>query len=190
MRRDCGRCMDVSNMHNSNSILFIGDSLTEWFDLDKYFPGIHIVNEGIAGDTSYGLLERIDEIMSIPAAMIFMMIGINDILNGYLKNDIIENHQLLLEDMRTQSTRSEIIAQSLLPVNLSMSGLPGSLNNMISEINEALRAYCEDCRVQYLNLYPSFLLNNELNSNYTSDGVHLSEAGYSLWAEKLKPVLT
>lgn len=190
MWRDCGRCMDVSNMHNTNSILFIGDSLTEWFDLDKYFPGIHIVNEGIAGDTSYGLLERIDEIMSIPAARIFMMIGVNDILNGYLKDDIIENHQLLLEDIHTQSNRSQIIAQSLLPVNLSMSGLASYLNDIIREINEALRAYCEDCRVQYLNLYPSFLLNNELNSRYTTDGVHLSRAGYALWAEKLKPLLT
>jgi lysophospholipase L1-like esterase len=177
-------------MHSTNSILFIGDSLTEWFDLERYFPGKAIVNEGIAGDTTFGLLERIDGIMAIPAARIFLMIGINDILNGYKTDDIIENYQLLIEEIRIQSNRSELIIQSLLPVNETMLGSFLAFNKIILKINAVISEYCHDCSITYLDLYDSFLLGHELNPRYTTDGAHLSLAGYQLWAEKLKAFLS
>jgi lysophospholipase L1-like esterase len=176
-------------MHSTSSILFIGDSLTEWFNLDTHFPETAIVNEGIAGDTTFGLLERIDDIMAIPAASIFLMIGINDILNGYRKADIIENYQLLIEEIRIQSNHSVLVIQSILPVNESMLGSPAPFNRRISDINAAIKEYCDDCGITYLNLYNSFLEGNELNRLFTTDGAHLSQAGYRLWAEKLKAFL-
>lgn len=176
-------------MHSTSSILFIGDSLTEWFNLETHFPEKAIVNEGIAGDTTFGLLERIDGIMAIPAARIFVMIGINDILNGYKKADIIENYQLLIEEIRIQSNRSELIIQSILPVNETMLGSGALFNGKIHEINAVIKDYCDDCGITYLNLYDSFLDRNELNRLFTTDGAHLSPAGYRLWTEKLKAFL-
>lgn len=176
-------------MHNHGSILFIGDSLTEWFDLRHHFPDLHLVNEGIAGDTTYGLLERIDAIMSIPAAKIFLMIGINDILNGFQADDIIENLQLIMEDINTQSNRSKLIMQSILPVNESMVGGKSQFNATIRHVNTAISEYCLDCRVHYLDLHSCFLDGNELNRMLTTDGAHLSEEGYLLWAKKLRALL-
>jgi lysophospholipase L1-like esterase len=176
-------------LQESKSILFVGDSLTEWFDLDYYFPQSPIVNEGIAGDTTYGLLERIDDIISVPAKRIFLMIGINDILNGFDKDDIIENLQLLIENIGSQSSKSKLIIQSILPVNETMLGAAGRFNHIISDINASLKEYCEDCRHIYLDLYAFFLNGSELNSIYTTDGAHLSRKGYQLWAEKIKALL-
>ena len=176
-------------MTNNKSIIFIGDSLTEWFDLDKYFPDIHIINEGIAGDTTYGVLERIHEIMEKPADKIFLMIGINDVFNGFLKEDIIENQQLIIEEIQTQSIQAELIVQSLLPVNEAMMGSPNYLNTLILHINKALKAHCDARKVSYLNLHPFFLINHELKREYTTDGGHLSETAYQLWAEKLQAFL-
>ncbi|MEN8226079.1 MAG: GDSL-type esterase/lipase family protein [Bacteroidota bacterium] len=176
-------------MEETKRILFIGDSLTEWFDLGKYFSDISILNEGIAGDTTYGVLERIDGIMANPADKIFLMIGINDIFNGYPKEDIIENLQLIIEEIQTQSIESELIIQNLLPVNEHMLGSPNHLNKIIRHINENLKEHCQARGIINLNLYSSFLSGDQLDRKYTTDGGHLSEEGYALWAEKIHAFL-
>ena len=169
--------------------LFIGDSLTEWFNLDKYFPGASIINEGIAGDTTYGLLERLEAILDTTADKIFLMIGINDVFNDFQKEDIIENQQLIIEQILTHVNGTELIVQSLLPVNEAMLGSPGYLNNMIIYINKELKAHCNARKLTYLDLYPFFLEGDEMKKEYTIDGGHLSEAGYHLWASKLQAYL-
>ena len=171
-------------------VLFIGDSLTEWFELDRFFPDLHIINEGIAGDTTYGVLERLDSINDIRADKIFLMIGINDVFNGFQKDDIIENQELIIEQILTHINGTEFIVQSLLPVNESMLGSPGYLNKLISYINKELKAHCEARKLTYLDLYPAFLEGDEMKREYTTDGGHLSPAGYALWADKLKPYLS
>lgn len=173
----------------NNQILFIGDSLTEWFDLPKYFPDANIINEGIAGDTSYGVLERLDGILTIPCEKTFLMIGINDVFNGFRKDDIIENLQLIIEQIQTHMYNTPLIVQSLLPVNESMLGSPGYLNKLIRHINKNIKIHCDALDLAFLNLYPDFLSENEMKAEYTTDGGHLSEAGYSLWAEKLQAFL-
>lgn len=176
-------------MSDTSKILFIGDSLTEWFEFSRYFPDSPIWNEGIAGDTTYGLLERIDSIMKQPADKIFLMIGINDVFNGFLKDDIIENQQLIIEEIQTQSNQSELIVQSLLPVNESMMGSPGYLNRLIRYINKQIRENCEGRKITFLDLYADFLSGDEMDRKYTTDGAHLSEAGYKLWAQKIQAFL-
>lgn len=176
-------------MIKEKRILFIGDSLTEWFELEKYFPRVKIINEGIAGDTSFGVLERLDSIIDIPADKIFLMIGINDVFNGFQKDDIIENQQLIIEQILTHINGTELIVQSMLPVNETMLGSPGYLNKLISSINGELRSHCEARKLTYIDLYPSFLEGDEMKREYTTDGGHLSPAGYKLWAEKLQSFL-
>lgn len=176
-------------MTNKLTALFIGDSLTEWFELGHYFPDIRIINEGIAGDTSFGVLERLESILNISADKIFLMIGINDVFNGFQKADIIENQQLIIEQILTHVNGTELIVQSLLPVNETMLGSPDYLNKLISFINKELKSHCEARKLTYLDLYPAFLEGDEMKREYTTDGGHLSPAGYTLWAEKLKSYL-
>jgi len=167
----------------------MGDSLTEWFDFDRFFPAKPIVNEGIAGDTTFGLLERLESILDKPCSKIFLMIGINDVFNDFGTADIIENLQLIIEEIQTESDSVELYVQSLLPVNESLLGIDDSLNRRIRRINKALGTYCRRRSLQYLDLYPAFLENEEMKEAFTTDGGHLSEAGYRLWAEKLEPLL-
>jgi len=171
------------------AVLFIGDSLTEWFNLERYFPDIPVINEGIAGDTTYGLLERIDSIIERPSSRIFLMIGINDVFNGFDKEDIIENQQLVIEQILTHVNGTELIVQSLLPVNETMLGSTEYLNNLIIYINNELKAHCNARKLTYLDLYPFFLEGDEMKREYTTDGGHLSEAGYQLWASELQAYL-
>jgi len=166
--------------------LFIGDSLTEWFNFESHFPDAKIINEGIAGDTTYGVLERLENVISAEADKIFLMIGINDVFNGFQKEDIIENIQLIIEHILTHINGTELIVQSLLPVNETMLGSPGYLNKVIRYINKELKSHCEARKLTYLDLYPAFLGGKEMKREYTTDGGHLSPAGYALWADKLQ----
>jgi lysophospholipase L1-like esterase len=173
----------------SYPMLFIGDSLTEWFDLPKYFPDARIINEGIAGDTTYGVLERLDQLIDMQVEKIFLMIGINDIFNGFDKYDIIENQQLIIETIQTHANSSALIVQSLLPVNERMLGSNGNLNKTISFINAKLKEQCDARKVMFLNLHPYFLSGNDMRREFTTDGGHLSDAGYQLWAKKIQVLL-
>ncbi len=173
-------------MDRKQKILFIGDSLTEWFKLEKYFPDVDIINEGIAGDTTYGVLERLDGVIDVSVDMIFLMIGINDVFNGFQKDDIIENQELIIEQVLTHVNGTKVIVQSLLPVNESMLGSPSYLNKLIKYINKELKSHCDARKLTYLNLFPDFLEGKEMKKKYTTDGGHLSPAGYDLWASVLE----
>ena len=176
-------------MQNNQSIIFLGDSLTEWFELDKYFPGLGIINKGIAGDTTYGVLQRLEGILKKPAKKIFLMIGINDIFNDFPEENITENQQLIIEQIITLAAPAELIVQSLLPVNESMLGSPDPLNQLIRRINTDLSDHCKNNKVQFIDLYTEFLSGDEMNREYTTDGGHLSEKGYKTWASLIAPFL-
>jgi lysophospholipase L1-like esterase len=176
-------------MTPSEKYLFIGDSLTEWFQFEKFLPHMDILNEGIAGETTYGLLERLEETLEKKAGRIFLMIGINDVFNGFPREDIIENLELIIEQIQTCINGTQLIVQSILPVNESMLGSEGYLNNTIAYINRELREHCDARGVAFLDLYPAFLSGSEMKKEYTTDGGHLSKAGYRLWAEKLQAFL-
>jgi len=53
-----------------------------------------------------------------------------------------------------------------------------------------LKAHCDARKLTYLDLYPAFLEGHEMKKEFTTDGGHLSEAGYDLWAEKIKTFLS
>ncbi len=170
-------------------LLFIGDSLTEWFNFGRHLPGEQVINEGIAGDTTYGLLERLDGIMDVPATKIFLMIGINDVFNGFLKEDIVENLELIIEQLQTHINGTELFVQSLLPVNEHLLGNASGLNEKIRFINRELKDHCSLRKLTFLDLFPLFLAGEEMDPAYTTDGGHLSEAGYRLWAKKIQAIL-
>lgn len=170
-------------------LLFIGDSLTEWFNFGKHLPGVKVINEGIAGDTSYGLLERLEGIMDTPVEKIFLMIGINDVFNGFPKEDIVENLELIIEQLQTHINGTELVVQSLLPVNESLLGNASGLNKKISYINQELKEHCSLRKLTFLDIFPFFLSGGEMDPAYTTDGGHLSEAGYRLWAKKIRAIL-
>ncbi|HSG68109.1 MAG TPA: GDSL-type esterase/lipase family protein [Bacteroidales bacterium] len=176
-------------MPDTNHILFIGDSLTEWFDLEGFFPEISITNEGIAGDTTYGVLERVEDIPLQDYSKIFLMIGINDIFNGFLREDIVENIELIIENLQTYASQSKLFVQSLLPVNESAIGTHYGLNTLINGINDDIKDHCEARHVSYLDLHKHFLSDQEMKREYTTDGAHLSATGYHLWAEKIEAFL-
>ena len=170
----------------SRPIVFLGDSLTsscEWHEL--FGNSLAILNRGIGGDTSAGVLERISTVSGLRPLAVFLMIGTNDAqLLGYTPADTLRNYRLILQDLRQSSPGTRIYVQSILP-----SRAP-KFNKWSGEVNRGLRQLADEEGLTYVDLRPSFLDSNQtLSERYTLDGLHLTADGYFLWKRQIDPLI-
>lgn len=171
-------------------IVFLGDSLTESFDLQKHFGRNDLKNRGMSGDLTDHVLYRLEEITNAHPAKVFLMIGINDVYQGYEPDKILSNILKILNDFIEKSPATRLFVQSILPINHHKLFIDKSVNAEIYRINLRLKSICKNNQVQFLDFHADFLNNvGEMDEKFTYDGVHLSEAGYILWAELLQKYL-
>ncbi len=171
---------------DKKNIVFIGDSLTEFFDWQRRFPEHSVVNLGIAGETFGGLLSRIDRVLSIVKNpdFIFIMTGINDIaMEDY---DIIAAYREILKSLSSSFHDALIVVQSILPVKL-----PWIDNGRIIGINISLEELSHEFHAEFLDLYSLFADKDggPVAEYLLYDGVHLSDKGYEKWSEVVEGFL-
>ena len=165
--------------------LFLGDSLTEWFDYDHFFPGIRILNHGIAGDTTSGVIHRMDDVIEEKPEKIFLMIGTNDLFHKIAKETITINHERIISTLDAKLPDTQLLIQGILPVNEEML-FSMKLNNTIIWLNHRLSDYCNELNLRFISLFDYFLTDGQLKSEYTTDGGHLSKSGYAHWADLIR----
>ncbi len=174
---------------STDEIVFLGDSLIDINDWENDFPDKNIVNQGINGDTTYGVLNRVDNLVRLKPEKVFIMIGINDIAKGLDTEKLLENYKDILSEIKSGSPDTEIYVQSILPINQKIAEQYYPLkdgNKIISNINDKIKKIAADQNVIYLDLYPNFLNSDgDLDSSFTLDGLHLNEKGYQLWVEEI-----
>lgn len=177
--------------HSSNSIVFLGDSITDEGDWSKLFPDLPVVNRGIGGDTTLGVLNRLDQVIALEPTQIFLMIGTNDLCFNRSIPDTITNYRKILTRLHTQLPSTKIYIQSVLPFNDTI--FPSRAlrsNNNIEKLNVEIKKLAKEYNDPYINLVPAFSgADGRLPSQYTSDGLHLSDAGYLLWREQIKDII-
>ncbi len=167
-----------------DGFVFLGNSLTEGFDLQKYFPGWPVINRGIGGDHIDGLLMRLDtSVLALHPARLFLMIGINDIADGRDNEYLLPLYKKLIAEI-LDGTTSKIYLQSLLPTGPEIVQCPPE---QITALNRELRKIGDGKRIIFVDLYPHFTKEHPwLDPGLTEDGLHLNEQGYALWAGILK----
>ena len=179
------------NQSKSSFIIFLGDSLTEGFDLHHHFGRNELVNMGISGNLTDHVIYRMEAVASKKPQKVFLMIGITDLFSGRTAEEVYRNTVIILDFILEHSDHTQILVQSVLPVNVALLFEDGNINTIIYRLNQMLEKKCEsDDRQTFLNLHPDFLNTNaEMDMRYTFDGIHLSEAGYVLWAKFIKEYL-
>lgn len=174
------------------SSLFFGDSMTENFK--QYMPESDSVkNMGISGDFSVGLIKRIDNVINFQPDKIFIMIGINDIIEKVPLSEIEDNYLKILELIKKKCPFTKIYIQSTLPtVGLrSLLNSSKSINKTVQKLNTFLKETAIEKNIVYIDMYSDFINdNNELRSELTTDGIHLSKKGYLIWKSHLKDYIT
>lgn len=178
----------MAEKKSKKDIVFLGNSITAGTDWAKLLNLPNAKNRGISGDITFGVLERLDEVISRKPAKIFVLIGINDISRNIPDSLILRNYKRIIDRIRSGSKRTEIYFYTLLPVNSSFGRFKNHYgkDGHILWLNDQIRKLSAK-KVTIIDLYPSFLdENNHLKANLTKDGLHLISEGYQLWAEILK----
>jgi lysophospholipase L1-like esterase len=172
-----------------NEIILLGDSITNCANWDELFPNKKIVNRGISGDITLGVLNRMDEIVKRKPNKIFILIGINDISLGIEKKIILANYKGIISKIKKDSPKTTVYIQSILPTNDAFDTFKKHQGKMeiIKAVNSDLEELAKENNVIFLNIFPEFLNEQgKLSKQYTNDGLHLLGDGYLHWASLLK----
>lgn len=176
---------------DSGTIVMLGNSLTEnGKDWAVRLDEPNVVNRGIIGDNTVGMTERLCQITPHHPRAIFLMAGINDMVNGTPAVEVANRVIALIEKIREQSPVSQLFVQSLLPIN-ETNGRWRTLKDRTDDIplvNLYIRAYCESKGIVFIDLFHLMVYphNNSLRSELSFDGLHITEAGYEIWQEEIK----
>lgn len=173
-------------------VIFLGNSITAGTQWNELLDMDNAVNRGISGDTTYGVLERLDEITEGRPAKIFILLGINDLARNISNDIILRNYSIIIDRIQKESPSTQIYVQTLLPVNSTFKRFVNHYSKapLILKINRRLRKMTEQKKVNLIDLHSHFLdKNGKLDIQYTNDGLHLTAMGYRLWALLLKPYL-
>jgi lysophospholipase L1-like esterase len=167
-------------------LLFIGDSLIEYFDWQERFPSHEVYNLGIAGETVEGLLYRLTNILKkYPEAdYVFVMTGINNVAMEDL--DFFSTYEQILKGLKNAYPDSRIYIHSLLPVKVEFIE-----NSLIQIVNERLREMAGRFDIGYIDIHRQFADERGAPKEglLLDDGVHLSDRGYEVWSKEIEKVL-
>ncbi len=96
-------------------ILFLGDSLIEYFDWQERFPDHEIANYGIAGESVEGLFSRLSRVKEVwtDTDMIFIMTGINNVAMGDF--EFLDSYRNIIDKLSLFYPKARIFINSLLP---------------------------------------------------------------------------
>lgn len=172
-----------------NDIVFLGNSITAGTDWSKLLNLSNAKNRGISGDITFGVLERLDEVISGKPAKVFVLIGINDVSRNIPDSLILKNYRKIIDRIRNGSRKTEIYFYTLLPVNSSFGKFKNHYgkDEHILSLNNQIREFDKMKKVTVIDLYPHFLDEQKrLKAELTKDGLHLVLAGYEVWAEVLR----
>ena len=173
-----------------NRVVFFGDSITDIWHLDEYFPGKPYINRGISGQTTPQMLLRFrQDVIDLHPKVVVILAGTNDIAGntGPMRlEDIEANYASMAELARANNIR--VVLSSVLPVHnytpQSQSLFAGRPPEKILELNRWLKNYgAAHSECVYLDYFSAMvddkgLLKREL----ADDGLHPNAAGYKIMA--------
>ena len=174
-------------------IVFVGNSITNGAEWAELFQNSKIINRGISGDICQGVYDRLAPITAGKPSKIFLMIGVNDLSRGTSIDSIVTATAKIIDRIQTESPRTNIFLQSVLPVNDSFGKFQGHTKRSadIKPLNEKLNKMAGNKHIVFIDLYMHFVVpgTEKLNPEYTNDGLHLLGAGYLKWVGSVRPYI-
>lgn len=171
------------------NIVFLGDSITELYDLDKYYADNSVVNSGESGNVCDDILsDMYNRVYKYNPSKVFLLIGINQLPDD--ENDkIVEDIQKIIDEIHHNRPITKIYVESIYPVNIDFDkkNVKNKDNSRIVDINKKIKTKVKDIDyVEYINVYDKLIDEDKLNKEYTEDGLHLNDKGYEIVTDVLK----
>lgn len=175
---------------DQHAVVFLGDSITQLWgdDMGGSFPGLKVANRGISGDTTRGVLIRLDgDVLSLHPDAVIILIGTNDLEEDADPETIAANLKLILAKLETAEPKMPIILCQVFPSSPTKKRPP----EKIKKVNQLYAAVIKGD--PHVTLVETWLLfaNAEGNANIEEfpDLLHPNKIGYDKWAAALRPIL-
>ncbi len=174
---------------DEHAVVFLGDSITQGWGggLGAAFPGIKVANRGISGDTTRGVLLRLEEdVLSLDPAAVVLLIGTNDLEEGATPEVIAGNVKLIVARLERHDARMPIVMCQVFP---SSSAKKRPADQIKATNALYLAGVKNDPHVTYLETWPLFAdPSGDASVGEFPDLLHPNEAGYAKWAAALRPI--
>jgi lysophospholipase L1-like esterase len=174
---------------NEQRVVFFGDSITDAWKLNQYFPGKPYINRGISGQITGEMLGRMqaDVIALQPEAMVILA-GTNDLARG-VAISTIKNNLTMIGSLAEQAGIKPIFS-SILPVsdyhkdvNPNYERVPGRPPEKIRELNAWLATMCKARGFRYLDYFTAMVdADGYIRAELADDGLHPNGEGYKIMA--------
>jgi lysophospholipase L1-like esterase len=171
------------------AVVFLGDSITQgWTDLASAFPDMKIANRGINGDTTRGVLLRLqDDVLALDPAAIVLLIGTNDLEEGATPAMAAGNLRLILAAIKQHDAHTPVVLCQVFPSSATKSR-PAEQIKALNALY--LAAVKNDPQITPLDTWLLFAdATGDAPASEFPDLLHPNQAGYAKWAAALRPVL-
>jgi lysophospholipase L1-like esterase len=170
-------------------VVFLGDSITDYWKLPDYFPGKPYINRGIDGQTTPEMLVRFrQDVIDLHPKLVVVLAGTNDIagVTGPALNEDIEANYASMAEL-ARAHRIRIVFASVLPVHNYTHDAEESFalrpRERILALNKSLKNYCAKNRFVYLDYFGALVdERGMLKRALADDGLHPTDAGYKIMA--------
>ena len=178
------------------NVILLGDSITEGFDVAKYFPDRRIINRGIGADVignalpaddKRGVLKRLDEsIFKCAPRDVFLLIGVNDLGDNHTPETMEAGYRAIFEKVKKHAPDVRLHIQSVLPTR----GAYAKHNPKVLDVNERLQKLAKEFDYDYIDLHSKMTdEKGELKKDLTADGLHLKDPGYKIWKAEIEKTM-
>jgi lysophospholipase L1-like esterase len=171
-------------------LLFVGDSITDgWRNAgqtlwDQHFAPHKAANFGIGGDTTQGVLWRMQngELEGYKAKLIVLMLGTNNI-NRNPNDDIVEGDRLIVQEFRKRQPQAKVLILGIFPRGVEATN---PYRASISDINSKLAKLADNKNVYFMDIGDKFLTaDGTLTPEIMPDALHPNFKGYQIWADAI-----
>jgi lysophospholipase L1-like esterase len=179
----------ITAYRDQGAVVFLGDSITQGWgnSLAAVFPGMHVANRGISGDTTRGVLIRLQEdVLSLNPRAVVLLIGTNDIEEKASPEMIVSNIRLILEELRKLNPKMPVIFCDVFPSTAEWQ----RPKEKIREINRLMRkTEAGNPQIIWLDTYDLFAdeSGDAIPSEFP-DMLHPNDIGNAKWAAALRPI--
>ena len=174
---------------DQGAVVFLGDSITQGWgnNLGPSFPGVKVANRGISGDTTRGVLIRLEEdVLALKPGGVVLLIGTNDLEEQADPETIAANLKLILAELKKHNPRMPVVLCQVFP----SSATKKRPSDKIKQINQLYAAAVKgDAQVTFIETWPLFAnAEGDAKAEEFPDVLHPNKAGYAKWAAALRPI--
>ncbi len=181
--------VEVEKVILDDNYLFLGDFLTEEYDLDKYFEGMFVVKSAYSDDKTSNFLNNLnDKVYKYNPSKIFIEVGLNDVLAEKEEEEIVVKIEELIDRIKENRPYAKVYLESIYPINSEIDDdLVEDANEKSVKINEELMLKSTEKNIEYIDIY-NLLVDEDgnLDEKYTDDGKTLNDDGYDEVTKEIK----